>query len=79
MVRNEVMDVNEKIVMRAGIYSLFVFSIISLTVYATLYYGNVGNYISLVNSGIDTLFFIPIYSIIVVLFFSYKRGLNDDI
>lgn len=62
---------SEKILLKAGIYALLIYSLISIVLYFTLYYGKIGNFTNLLNSGIDVLLFIPLYVIILVLCFSY--------
>lgn len=66
-------DMNEKIVMRAGIYAFLAYSIISIALYALLYFTHIGNYKTMLNTGIDVLLSIPIYVIIVSMVFSYNR------
>lgn len=67
---------NEKIVMRAGIYTFLAYSILLIAFYALLYSTHIGNYIIMLNTGIDVLFFIPIYATIISIVFSYKRIVN---
>ena len=66
-------DMNEKIVMRAGIYAFLAYSVISIALYALPYFTHIGNYTTMLNTGIDVLLSIPIYVIIVFMVFSYKR------
>lgn len=78
MERSDTMaDVNEKVVMRAGIYPFLAYSIISIALYALLYFTHIGNYKTMLNTGIDVLLFIPIYAIIVSIVFSYKRVMKN--
>lgn len=78
MERSDIMaDMNEKVVMRAGIYAFLAYSIILIVLYALLYFTHIGNYIIMLNTGIDVLFFIPIYAIIISLVFSYKRVMKN--
>ena len=66
-------DMNEKIVMRAGIYAVLAYSVISIALYALIYFTHIGNYKTMLNTGIDVLLSIPIYVIIVSMVFSYNR------
>ena len=66
-------DMNEKIVMRAGIYAFLAYSVISIALYALIYFTHIGNYKTMLNTGLDVLLSIPIYVIIVSMVFSYKR------
>ena len=78
MERSDIMaDMNEKVVMRVGIYAFLAYSIILIALYALLYFTHIGNYIIMLNTGIDVLFFIPIYAIIISLVFSYKRVMKN--
>ncbi|MEM0073117.1 MAG: hypothetical protein QXM60_01860 [Thermoplasmatales archaeon] len=69
---------SEKIILKAGIYALLVYSLISIVSYFALYYRKIGNFTNLLNSGIDILLFIPLYVTIVVLYFSYIRVTNKN-
>lgn len=64
---------NERIILRTGIYCLLAYGAVSFTSYILLYYFNAGNYKYLLNTGIDILMFIPIYTILVILAFSYRK------
>ena len=66
-------DMNEKIVMRAGIYAFLAYSVISIALYALIYFTHIGNYKTMLNTGLDVLLSIPIYVIIVSMVFSYNR------
>lgn len=66
-------DMNEKIVMRAGIYAFLAYSVISIALYALIYFTHIGNYKTMLNAGLDVLLSIPIYVIIVSMVFSYNR------
>ncbi|MEM3933735.1 MAG: hypothetical protein QW364_01345 [Thermoplasmatales archaeon] len=69
---------SEKIILKAGIYALLVYSLISIVSYFALYYRKIGNFTNLLNSGIDVLLFIPLYVTIVVLYFSYISVTNKN-
>ncbi|MEM0160232.1 MAG: hypothetical protein QW258_04265 [Thermoplasmata archaeon] len=69
---------SEKILLKAGIYALLVYSLISIVSYFALYFRKIGNFTNLLNSGIDVLLFIPLYVIILVLYFSYIRVIDRN-
>ncbi|MEO0251187.1 MAG: hypothetical protein ABIM44_02970 [candidate division WOR-3 bacterium] len=69
---------SEKIILKAGIYALLVYSLISIVSYFALYFRKIGNFTGSLNSGIDILLFIPLYVTIVVLYFSYIRVTNKN-
>ncbi len=64
---------DDRIVLRYGIYGLLTYSIISFALYFLLYFAKIGDYIRILNTGIDILLFIPIYIIIISIVYSYKR------
>ncbi len=69
---------NEKIILRTGIYCFLAYGTVNLASYILLYYFKAGSYKYLLNTGIDILLFIPIYAILVILAFSYRKSVSSD-
>lgn len=63
----------EKDVIKIGVLVLLAYSVISISVYVILSYKNIAISRAIMNSAVDVLLFIPIYILIVAIFFSVKK------
>ena len=76
--RKQIIMENENIILRTGIQCFLAYGTVNLASYILLYYFKAGSYKYLLNTGIDILLFIPIYAILVILAFSYRKSVSSD-